>query len=133
VNLASRLEGANKYYGTRILLAESTVRAMTKPCPLREVDLIKVKGKDRPVAVYEALGYHDAETFPGLDEALHHFDAGLGAYRARDWRAAAGHFERVLKLQPDDAVSEMYVKRCLHYRDSPPAEGWDGVWVLTEK
>jgi adenylate cyclase len=116
-----------------VLVAESTVRAMTNPCPMREIDLMKVKGKDRPVAVYEALGYHDSETFPGLDEALARFGEGLGAYRAQDWRGAVERFERVLKLQPHDAVSEMYVKRCLHYRDNPPHRSWDGVWVLTEK
>jgi adenylate cyclase len=133
VTLASRLEGANKYYGTKILVSESTLRAIKTPTPAREIDLMKVKGKDRPVAVYEALGYHDAETFPGLDEALRHFDEGLAAYRAADWSGAVQRFERVLRLQPDDAVSEMYVKRCLHYRDHPPPKNWDGVWVLTEK
>jgi adenylate cyclase len=133
VNLASRLEGANKYYGTRILLAESTVRAMTRPCPMREIDLIKVKGKDRPVAVYEALGYHDDRTLPALAEALARFNDGLAAYRAQDWEGAIRRFERVLTLQPGDAPSEMYVKRCLHYRGNPPPRAWDGVWVLTEK
>jgi adenylate cyclase len=133
VNLASRLEGANKYYGTKILLSESTVRALRTPVPMREIDLIKVKGKDRPIAVYEALGYHHAETFPHLDEALARFGEGLAAYRAMNWAAAIAAFERVLALQPGDAPSEMYVKRCHVLRAAPPAAPWDGIWVLTEK
>jgi adenylate cyclase len=133
VNLASRLEGANKYYGTRILVDEATVRAMKTTTPLREIDLIKVKGKDRPVAVYEVLGYLEGAAQPDLGEVLRRFNDGLLAYRARDWRAAIAAFERTLALRRGDAPSEMYIERCRHYLESPPEAGWDGVWVLHEK
>jgi adenylate cyclase len=130
VNLASRLEGANKYYGSRILVDESTVRAMRIVTPLREIDLIKVKGKDRPVAVYEALGYLDPALLPDL---IGRFDDGLKAYRQRDWRAAIRGFEGAIARRGDDAVSAMYVARCRHYLDEPPPDDWDGIWVLHDK
>ena len=133
VNLASRLEGANKYYGTKILVSESTLRAMKTATPSREIDLIKVKGKDRPVAVYEVLGYHDRETCPALPDMVSHFQTGLAAYRAADWNGAIRAFERALHCHPADEPSEMYVRRCRHYVANPPPAGWDGVWVLTEK
>ena len=134
VNLASRLEGANKYYGTRILVDEATVRAMKTTTPLREIDLIKVKGKDRPVAVYEVLGYLEGAAEPGLVAALlRRFNDGLSAYRARDWRAAIAAFEATLALRQGDAPSEMYMERCRHYLEAPPEASWDGVWVLHEK
>jgi adenylate cyclase len=133
VNLASRLEGANKYYGSKILVSESTVRAMKNATPMREIDLIRVKGKDRAIAVYEVLGYHDATTFPLLDEGIERFNLGLAAYRAKDWQTAIAQFETVLRIQPGDGPSDMYVKRCLHYRENPPPQIWDGVWVLTDK
>jgi adenylate cyclase len=133
VNLASRLEGANKYYGTKILVSESTMRALRTPILSREIDLIKVKGKDRPVAVYEALGYLDEASAPGVAEALELFGRGLSAYRGMDWTRAIGHFEAVLQRLPGDAPSELYLKRCQHYRVAPPPVTWDGVWVMTEK
>jgi len=133
VNLASRLEGANKYYKTKILIDEATVHALKRPSLLREIDLLRVKGKDKPVAVYEALGYHDAASFPGMGEALEHFNEGLCAYRERDWQRAMAGFEATLKLHPADAPSSMYIERCRHYLAAPPGPEWGGVWVLTEK
>jgi adenylate cyclase len=109
VNLASRLEGANKYYRTKILVDENTVRAMKTPTPSREVDLIKVKGKHRPVAVYEVLGYHDEKTCPNLPGLLEAFNHGLLAYRNHDWKAAIAGFETARMIQPGDGVSQMYI------------------------
>jgi len=133
VNLASRLEGANKYYRTKILVDENTVRAMKNPTPLREVDLIKVKGKHRPVAVYEVMGYHNAQTCPDLPGLLDAFNNGLTGYRARDWKGAILAFEAAVALQPNDGVSQMYIERCQHCLVEPLPDDWDGVWTLTSK
>ncbi|MEW5683440.1 MAG: adenylate/guanylate cyclase domain-containing protein [Pseudomonadota bacterium] len=131
VNLASRLEGATKQYGAGILLSEMTVRDLKKPATLREIDLIRVKGKDRPVAVYESLGHRAQETaLPALLE-LH--AAGLTAYRARDWAAATRAFEGVQDLYPGDGPARVYLERCRRLADAPPPADWDGVWNLTEK
>lgn len=130
VNLASRLEGATKQYGAKILLSESTVRDLTKPALLREVDVIRVKGKDQPVAVYEALGFRDPA---GLGDMLDAYEEGLAAYRARKWKVAMKAFEAALKIMPDDGPSAMYRDRCRVYAEQPPADDWDGVWTLKSK
>jgi adenylate cyclase len=131
VNLASRLEGATKQYGARILLSEMTVRALKQPATLRELDLIRVKGKDRPVAVYESLGYRAQD--PLLKPMLELFGAGLAAYRARDWKAAGRAFEGALEIDPTDGPSRIYSERCGLLTAAPPPADWDGVWTLTEK
>jgi adenylate cyclase len=132
VNLASRLEGANKYYHTNILVDETTVRALRQPVTLREIDLLRVKGKDQPVAVYEVLD-HRAAILPNLTDVVGCFGEGLEAYRARRWQRAIDCFGRVLKQHAGDAPSEIYIERCRHYIEAPPEEDWGGVWVMTEK
>jgi adenylate cyclase len=133
VNLASRLEGVNKYYGSKILLSEYTVRELKRPSLLREVDLMRVKGKDRPVAVYESLGYRQSDLSRGLGAMMEAYARGLAAYRARDWRAAMTGFEAALAADPADGISAMYLERCRIYADEPPAADWDGVWILKDK
>jgi len=131
VNLASRLEGATKQYGARILLSEMTVRDLKGPATLREIDLIRVKGKDRPVAVYESLGYRAHE--PALKGLLALHAAGIEAYRAREWSAAQRAFEGALELYPTDGPALAYRERCAVLADRPPPDDWDGIWNLTEK
>jgi adenylate cyclase len=131
VNLASRLEGATKQYGAKILLSEMTVRELSGPSTLRELDLIRVKGKDRPVAVYESLGYRAHE--PGLAALRELHAAGIAAYRSRNWAAAGRAFDAALELYPDDGPAAVYKQRCKLLRAKPPPDDWDGVWNLTEK
>ncbi|MGH7092493.1 MAG: adenylate/guanylate cyclase domain-containing protein, partial [Stellaceae bacterium] len=133
VNIASRLEGANKYYGTGILLDDATVESLNTNTLLREIDLLRVKGKDRPVAVYEALTHHDAQSFPMMLEVLDAFQRGLQSYRAGDWQRAIASFEAALQLHPGDGPSAIYLERCRIYKDIPPPRDWGGVWVLTDK
>ncbi|WP_293905205.1 adenylate/guanylate cyclase domain-containing protein [Phenylobacterium sp.] len=131
VNLASRLEGATKQYGAGVVLSEMTVRDLKRPATLRELDLIRAKGKDRPVAVYESLGYRAGE--PGLPALLELHAAGIKAYRARDWSAAANAFKGALELYPNDGPATVYSQRLKLLARTPPADDWDGVWNLTEK
>ena len=133
VNLASRLEGACKAYGAHILVSELTHQRLKATYTTREVDLVVVKGKSQPVAVYEVLDYHDDETFPGLMEALRHFRAGLTLYRQRRFADAAASFRDVLAVNPHDKPSALYVERCAQLLEEPPADGWDGVFRMTEK
>ena len=128
---ASRLESATKQYGAKIVLSESTVRALKRPATLREIDLMRVKGKDRPVAVYESLGYRAGE--PGLSALLELHATGVEAYRARNWAEATRAFETALELYPKDGPSAIYLQRCRVLADTPPSSDWDGVWNLTEK
>ncbi len=120
VNLGSRLEGANKAYGTRILVSERT-RELAKPEILsREIDVIRVKGKLEPVRVHELLG--DATDRNG-------FTDGLDAYRNQDWGKAETSFRKL----PDDPASQVYLQRIAQLRTTPPPSDWDGVWVFETK
>lgn len=133
VNLASRLEGATKYYGVNILWSEATARALSNPVRYREVDLIRVQGKNRPVSIFEGLDYHSVGSFPYLDRVLDRFQEGVSSYRKRNWKKAIGCFESALDLHRGDKPSQIYLGRCRHYLESPPGDDWDGVWVMTEK
>jgi adenylate cyclase len=129
VNLASRLETVNKIYGTAILMSEDTQRQTGDAFMTREIDRIRVKGRAAPVAVFELIGRRGEEDPPWL----RCFASGLEAYRCRDWDLADSHFERTLLLRPDDPPSQVYRFRCRHFREKPPAEDWDGVFVQTSK
>ncbi len=133
VNLASRLEGATKYYGAKILISENTVKELTGEFRLREIDLIRVKGKDVPVSVYESLDFHTAESFPNMTDVLDAYTRGLGAYRRRDWQNAMAAFNVAIAANPEERPSRIYLDRAKHYLANPPPEGWDGVWTMTEK
>lgn len=133
VNLAARLEGANKYYGSNILISEFTQRELRESYLLREVDCIRVKGKTQPVAVYEVLDYHTDESFPHLGEVTRLFAEALATYRELRFGASALIFKKALLLNPTDKLSQLYLKRCQHLMETPPDSDWDGVWSLSEK
>ncbi len=133
VNLASRIEGACKTYGVSVILSEFTLAELKHPARVRRLDLLRVKGKTQPVAIFEGLDHHDAETFPALDRALAAWERALAAYTARHWDDANAAFAEVLALQPGDTPSQLYVDRCAHFRAHPPAGDWDGVWTMTTK
>lgn len=131
VNLASRLEGLNKYYGTTILISEYTRVLLQREFILREVDRVRVKGKKEAVAILEVRGLgHPA----GKEaEFLARFAAGLLAYRRQQWDIAARHFSDCLRLVPEDGPAKLLLARCDTYRRQPPPPQWDGVHILTEK
>ncbi len=133
VNLAARLESACKQYGARILLSELTASKLKGVYRLREVDKVIVKGKTRPVSVFECLDYHDEVSFPNLMEAVGAFAEGLARYRAADFERAADWFGKALEANPGDALSATYVDRCRRLLETPPPADWDGVWVMSEK
>ncbi|HEX2570836.1 MAG TPA: GAF domain-containing protein [Polyangia bacterium] len=133
VNLASRLEGANKYYGTQILISEFTVRELKGHYRLREVDKIQVKGKHLPVGVYEVLDYLDDSSASSLGRMLDIYGTALERYRHREWMAARELFHQALVLRPEDGPSKLYLERCFYFLEHPPAADWDGVWVMKDK
>lgn len=132
VNLAARLESACKQYHARILVSENTVRKLRGTYRMRPVDLLVVKGKTKPVEVYEVLDYHDEESFPNAIEALPAFKFGIDAYRSGKWDDATDAFTRALALNPADGLAQTYIDRCTKLRADPPA-AWDGIWVAKEK
>lgn len=133
VNLAARLESACKQYGSHILISEFTYKMLRGTYYSRELDLVVVKGKTRPVAIYEVLDYHTDETYPGLTDALRLFKTGLSKYRKQEWRAAIAEFREVLTLNAHDKAASLYVERCEHFAANPPGADWNGVWVMESK
>src|SRR6516162_387195 len=133
VNLAARLESANKYYGTAVLLAATTVDGLKSPAVLRRLDLIQAKGISQPTWIYESLGHHTPEIFPELPSVIKAYEAGVDCYQRRDWTGGRGHFADALELAPQDRPSRIFLDRCRYYQSTPPDEAWDGVWIMQEK
>jgi len=125
VNLASRLEGLNKMYGTHIIVSESTKVMAGSDLPFREIDLVAVKGKQLPVPIYELMVADDPSLRAEFGEALR-------LYKNREFPAALEMFERLYN-QNNDNVSKLYAGRCLDFIASPPPQDWDGVFVAKSK
>jgi len=132
VNLGARLEGINKVYPTanNIIISEYTKNELSDNLTTRELDSVRVKGKTRPVAIYELVGEKDIIVYS--DEFLGHFAEGIVAYKGREWDRAEGEFRKALVLNEDD-VCKMYVIRCRHFKKNPPDDNWDGVFTLKKK
>jgi adenylate cyclase len=126
VNLASRLEGLNKQYGTHIIISEFTHALVEDALFCRELDLVRVKGKAKPVRLFEVVAARGADG----DERhwVNTFAEGLFRYREREWGGASDSFQRVLDQRPHDGPAQMYVERCRLLRSSPPPSEWDGVF-----
>ena len=132
VNLASRLEGACKQFGTNSLVGPRTARQVGKAMVLRRIDLIRVKGKQEPVWIFELVGQHlgiKKDIFVKLEL----FEKALEEYRKRNWSVALKNFAGLLSKWPDDGPSRTYVKRCKEFIESPPGDDWDGVYTMTSK
>ncbi|MGE5525966.1 MAG: GAF domain-containing protein [Rhodospirillaceae bacterium] len=133
VNLASRLESACKTYGTQILVSEFTYKALKATYTTREVDVVVVKGKSQPIAVYEVMDHHTDETYPGLIDALQRFREALTLYRKRRFADSAAAFRDVLAINPADKAAKLYVARCEYFGRAPPPDDWNSAWVMEEK
>jgi adenylate cyclase len=125
VNLASRLEGLNKMYGTHIIVSESTKRSSGNELPFREIDLVAVKGKQRPVPIYELMVHDDRDLMTDFAEALR-------MYRNREFSPALQMFEDLWTMKQDQ-VSRLYAERCREFIATPPFADWDGVFVAKSK
>jgi adenylate cyclase len=133
VNLGSRLEGLNKLYGTEILLGENTADLLGGSFLLREVDLVRVKGRKQPVRIYELVGNSEASLPEEKEQSLSHFAAALEAYRKQFWQEALGLFKQSSALCPEDGPSRIMAERCQIYLEAPPQGEWDGVFEMTSK
>jgi adenylate cyclase len=132
VNLASRLEGLNKRYGTECLLSEETFRQAGAAIVARPLDWVSVAGRTAAVLVYELLGA-PGEVDPTAVAVAECYTKALDAYRRQDWAGAMALFGQALELCPEDGPSRLLVARCAQYRDRPLGEGWDGVHRLSSK
>ena len=133
VNLAARLESACKAYYAKILVSEFTKEKLKGTYRLREVDLVVVKGKTKPVSIYEALDYHDTESFPNMMDTLGYFKEGLALYRGGDFTKSKNAFEQALQANPHDKLSQMYIGRNEQLMKQAPPADWSGIWVMEDK
>lgn len=131
VNLASRLESANKYYGTRILIAEETMRLAERAVEAREIDLLAVKGKTEPVKIFELIS-QQGRILPEWEVRRDVFDQGLQAYRNQDWSNAETAF-RKLADNYMDKTARAFLDRIQELKSDPPGPKWDGVWRMKTK
>jgi adenylate cyclase len=133
VNLASRLEGANKQYGTNIMINQNTYEKVKDEFVLRELDNIRVKGKVKPTKVYELIGLKgDAEAEKKLENLSDYF-TGLQEYKLKNFEKAYEHFDLAFKKNLDENASYVYMVRCKYFIDNPVEGEWDGVFVMKTK
>ncbi len=131
VNLASRLEGMTKEYRVRVIISEYTYAQVSEQFLAREVDKIRVKGKQQPVTIYELLA--PLAKRQEYESLLTPFNTALECYRTHDWREAAGKLGQVMALYPYDGPTQVLLQRCLEFMDDPPPADWDGVYVMHSK
>lgn len=132
VNLAARLEGANKEYETDLMIGEATYQQVKNLVTTRFLDYLTVKGKVEPVRVHELVCEKGKEP-PHWAELSKMYDHAIKLHLERKWDEAIETFEDILSRWPDDGPSKTYLHRCHAYRESPPPEGWDGRYILTRK
>ncbi len=132
VNLAARLEGANKFFDTYLMISEFTYEFVKNEIEARELDIIKVVGKNEPVRIYELLavkGYLSKEKQQGVEI----FHDALLHYRSQEFKEAVKLFNRVFEFIPEDPPSKIYLSRCSGFIKNRPLPEWDGVFQLTSK
>jgi adenylate cyclase len=132
VNLAARLEGVNKEYGTRILISQPTFEQIRDRIACRRIDRIAVKGKSQATDIYEVLGRKDSVA-NGVLAAATIYEQGLDAYFAQEFNEALAKFEQALVEKPGDKAAQLMIARCRRYLVEPPPAGWTGVSAMESK
>lgn len=127
VNLASRLEGTNKQYRTKIIISDSTYRLAGDEFICRELDIISVKGRSEPVRIYELRGKRGDANEATERAFLKAFEAGLTAYRAQRWEDALAALDHAQSFYPNDYPCELFTERIRRFQDNPPGQNWSGL------
>jgi adenylate cyclase len=131
VNLGSRLEGLTKEYGAQIIISEFTHAQVQGKFVERELDLIRVKGKEKPVAIYQLLG--PASEQGRYQDLLDDFSQALAAYKEGKWDKAYEMFAAIAEKHPSDGPTNLFLSRCQHFRKEAPEGTWEGVYTMTTK
>jgi adenylate cyclase len=134
VNLAARLEGVNKEYGTWVMVSEITQASLGQDFLVRKLDRVRVVGINQPVRLYELIEEKGRAGGPA-EEAVEIFHRGLEQFEAKDWAGARATFGEVLRILPEDGPARRYIKSCQEFEAKSPAANWDGdgVFNLTTK
>ena len=137
VTLASRLEGTNKMYGTKVIISQEVYELVHKDCLTRPLDIVAVKGKEKGVKIYELVAFKK-----GVTELLHSkkqlefcemFSQGFKVYLEKRWDEAIDTFQKVNRKFGTDGTTNMYIERCKEFKQNPPKANWDGVVHLKTK
>ena len=131
VNIASRLEGITKQYGADIIIGDGT-RKLISGFVLREVDRVRVKGKEEPVTIYEPLGL-EGQVEQAKQDEIKIWNQALRLYRQQDWDRAEVQLLNLRKMAPDSELYGLFIERITHYRAHPPGADWDGAWTFESK
>jgi adenylate cyclase len=131
VNLASRMEGLNKIYGTNIIISGNTHKIIKENFETRKLDAVKVKGKKKPILIYELLSQKDRLS-KKQNDFVRFYETGLELYFKREWKPAIKSFQEALKLIENNA-SQVLIDRCQEFLKNPPPRDWDGVWEMETK
>ncbi|HMZ63728.1 MAG TPA: adenylate/guanylate cyclase domain-containing protein, partial [Leptospiraceae bacterium] len=133
VNLAARLEAAGKDYGVNILISESMNKEIETELFTRGLDLVRVKGKNEPVKLFELIGTRSSVT-PSLKESAEIYQNAFALYLKQDWDKAIEFFKQAEKAKgKKDKAIELLIDRCSYYKTSPPGDSWDGVFTRKHK
>ncbi|MEM8603467.1 MAG: adenylate/guanylate cyclase domain-containing protein [Cyanobacteria bacterium P01_H01_bin.121] len=137
VNLSSRLEGASKLYGCDIIISEHTYQYCAEQIWARELDYIKVKGKTKPVFIYELLGLKEGPLAVDITtinfDLIGHYHQGRRYYLERQFAKAGQEFSKILTVNQDEKAASLQLRRCWYWLQNPPAADWDGAWEMREK
>lgn len=133
VNLGSRLESASKIYGCDIIISEHTYKPCASQVSVRELDKIRVKGKNQPISIFELIGLASDPLSEQKQRVIEHYHKGRELYLNRKFAVAIGEFAQVMEIDPRDKPAEMHMARCQHWLKSAPSDAWDGAWTMTEK
>jgi len=132
VNLAARLEGLNKKYGTSVCISDATAALVVDVFVLRQLDRVAVKGRTAPCGVYELIGVR-GEVSDDRMSKIEAYELALKAYYAGDFAQALAAFEAVLSVEPGDRAAALLVQRSHHYLQHPPGDAWNGVHIMQDK
>jgi len=126
VNLASRLEGLNRHYGTDVLISDETAKRLPDDFSKRELDNVRVKGKNNSTRVFEPRCIRNPSERQKVDDLFHWYSKALEAYKNRQWDESLRHLEECLFLMPSDSPTHLLMERCRTFKSAPPGELWDG-------
>jgi class 3 adenylate cyclase len=132
VNLAARLEGVNKQYGTWILTSEETIKETGDHLLTRRLDLVKVVGINEPIRIYEILETKDGAS-NNLQKLIQLFNKAFALFESRKWTEAGLAYKQILQIFPNDGPSRLYLNRCIQFQKNPPPPDWEGIFRLTAK
>ena len=132
MNLAARLEGVNKLYGTQVLISGVTENIIHTSFITRQLDMVRVVGKEKPVTLYELTCFK--EDFNDVErQCFNNYREALKFFREKEWDKSEELFRSILEKIPDDGPSKVFVERCVRYRENPPSMNWDGVYKMESK